>query len=148
MAVDDLDDDRRWWTYFKGELDRREWTTADFERASGINRSRVVAWSNGSKISIDNARAVASTFNTSLLTVLVNAGLLTADEAGAPAAQAPNPADLTDDQLLGEIRRRLHDAPIRRHLTPEEIEADPDIVTATPPTPPGRRRLRSTGDSA
>jgi transcriptional regulator with XRE-family HTH domain len=102
--------DRRtpqWWGYIQNQLDARGWSGADFQRASGLSRTRVTEWRKGASVTIEGARQVAGAFEQPLLTVLVAAGILSSEEARVRATAAPSPADLTNEQLLGEIKRRL-----------------------------------------
>jgi transcriptional regulator with XRE-family HTH domain len=97
----------QWWAYIENQLDARGWSGADFQRASGLSRTRVTEWRKGASVTVDGARQVAVAFDQPLLTVLVAAGILTSDEAGLRPTAAPSPGDLTNVQLLGEVKRRL-----------------------------------------
>lgn len=98
-----------WWKFIQSALDERSWSGADFERASGIDRSRLVSWRDkGARPSIDNARVVARTFGVPLLEVLVVAEVLTEDEARTTAASPADPVrSAPTGALLREIERRL-----------------------------------------
>lgn len=109
------------------ELDRRGWVPADLARAAGISHTRLTRWREGQAPSVDAARAVATAFGVPLLTVLVAAGLLTAEEAGQQSVSPPDPQRLTDEQLAAEMLRRMKSPPTERpQLTRAEIEANPD----------------------
>jgi hypothetical protein len=96
-----------WWAYIQNELAVRHWNGADFQRASGLSRTRVTEWRKGARVTVEGARQVAEAFGQPLLAVLVKAGILSSEEAQVRAAAAPSPADLTNGQLIGELKRRL-----------------------------------------
>jgi hypothetical protein len=112
----------------------------DFERESGISRTRLVDWRKGKGVTVEIARQVATAFRQPILSVLVAAGLLTADEARQRAAAPVDPAKLTDDELLAEIRRRML---ANRAPTAVEVAADPDRYTPIGNALPAPKRRRA-----
>lgn len=94
------------WTYIETNLENRGLSTGDLSRATGVHRSRFTDWRRGKSINIDTARAIAKLFEVSPLEVMVAAELITAEEAQLKHTR-PDPADLTDDELVAELRRRL-----------------------------------------
>ena len=135
-----------WWPYIQNELDARGWTGADFQRASGLSRTRVTEWRHGKGVTVDGARAVAKAFGQPLLTVLVAAGIITAEEAKLRAAAAPSPTQLTDDQLVGELMRRVKEGRDEQAITQGQIETDPGrfIPVGVPAEPPSATRRART----
>jgi transcriptional regulator with XRE-family HTH domain len=118
-----------WWQYVQAEMDRRGWAGADLARAARISHTRVTRWREGQAPSIDAARGVANAFDTPLLTVLVEAGLITSGEAGQESLAPARAEDLSAEQLAAEVLKRMKanevsDRP--RILTTEEIAADPN----------------------
>ncbi|GAA2684791.1 DNA-binding transcriptional regulator, XRE-family HTH domain [Actinosynnema pretiosum] len=95
-----------WWDYIERNLEYRNLTTGDLAREVGVDRSRLTAWRKGAKISIPTARAIARLFQVSVFEVLVAAGMLTQQEADHQPAST-DPTDLSDEQLISELRRRL-----------------------------------------
>ena len=85
-------------------------STADLTARTGLDRSRFTEWRKGKRPTLDTARLVAKAFDMSPLEVMVRAQLLTAQEVGLRDA-APDPAVLTDQQLLAELGRRLNRRP-------------------------------------
>lgn len=94
------------WTYIETNLENRGLTTGDLARATGVHRSRFTDWRRGKSISIETARAIANLFQVSPLEVLVAAELITAEEAQLRHTR-PDPAALSDEELVAELRRRL-----------------------------------------
>ncbi|WP_232520074.1 helix-turn-helix transcriptional regulator [Actinosynnema pretiosum] len=95
-----------WWDYIERNLEYRNLTTGDLAREVNVDRSRLTAWRKGAKISIPTARAIARLFQVSVFEVLVAAGMLTQQEADYQPAST-DPTDLSDEQLIAELRRRL-----------------------------------------
>ncbi|MEU4804277.1 helix-turn-helix transcriptional regulator [Actinosynnema sp. NPDC023587] len=94
------------WEYIEKNLENRGLTTGDLAKATGVHRSRFTKWRQGDSISIPTARAIAALFETSVVEVLVVAGLIGDDEARLQRAR-PDPAALTNEELVAELRRRL-----------------------------------------
>lgn len=99
----------RWWEYVEANLRNRGLSTGDLTRTTGVDRSRVSEWKRGKGVSLETARAVARLFGVSPLEAWVAAGLITAEEARLQRTR-PNPADLTDQELIAELTRRLQRA--------------------------------------
>ncbi|MEU4739371.1 helix-turn-helix transcriptional regulator [Actinosynnema sp. NPDC023658] len=99
--------DSPWWDFVQRQLDDRAMSTADLSERTGLDRSRFTEWRRGKGASLDTARLVARAFDMSPLEVMVRAQLITAQEADLRDA-APDPAALTDQQLLAELGRRLN----------------------------------------
>lgn len=133
--------------YLQMQLDRKQWTRADLSRASGLDQSLLGRWSRGDVApAVDSARTFAATIGRPLLEVLVAAGLLTAAEAKQRADVPPDPAVLTDDQLLAEIRRRMASRD-GQQLTREQMDADPEryqAIGASSDSGPGQQRSKRT----
>lgn len=96
----------RWWQYIEANLENRGMTTGDLARRANVDRSRISEWKRGKGVSLDTARSIAVLFEVSPLEVMVAAELITAEEAQLRRAQ-PDPAALTDQELLAELGRRL-----------------------------------------
>jgi transcriptional regulator with XRE-family HTH domain len=123
-----------WWLFIQGELDRRGWTGADFERHTGILQPRLVNWRKGSVPTIELAKTVAKGLDLPLLQVYLAAGFLSPDDLNQPVAiQFLDTSQLTNQALLRELARRLEatraDRPGAqadvRPPTRQEIAADP-----------------------
>ncbi len=94
-------------TYIEGHLARRGWEVSDLAARAGLSPSVIHRWRKGYRPNLDNARLVAKALGVPILEVLLAAGQLTPDEAGATVA-APSPiAELTNAELLRELERRL-----------------------------------------
>jgi transcriptional regulator with XRE-family HTH domain len=98
--------DSPWWDFVQRQLDDRGMSTADLAEKTGLDRSRFTEWRRGKGASLDTARLVAKAFGMSPLEVMVKAQLISAQEASLNRA-SPDPAQLTDQQLLAELGRRL-----------------------------------------
>ncbi len=96
-----------WWDFVQRQLDDRGMSTADLAEKTGLDRSRFTEWRRGKRPTLDTARLIAKAFDMSPLEVMVKAQLLTAQEVALRDA-APDPAVLTDKQLLAELGRRLN----------------------------------------
>ncbi|MEU6154546.1 helix-turn-helix transcriptional regulator [Actinosynnema sp. NPDC047251] len=94
------------WTYIETNLENRGLNTGDLARATGVHRSRFTDWRRGKSISIETARAIAKLFEVSPLEVLVAAELLTPEEAQLRHTR-PNPAEVSNEELIAELKRRL-----------------------------------------
>ncbi|MBW4716829.1 helix-turn-helix domain-containing protein [Saccharothrix obliqua] len=96
----------RLWAYIETNLDNRGLNTGHLARATGVHRSRFTDWRRGKSISIETSRAIAKLFEVSPLEVLVAAELITEEEAQLRHTR-PNPAELSDEELVAELKRRL-----------------------------------------
>ncbi|MEV0675543.1 helix-turn-helix domain-containing protein [Actinosynnema sp. NPDC050436] len=102
----DIDHAPRLWKYIRRNLDDRGLTTGDLARATGVHRSRLTEWRQGRSMSVPTARSIARLFDTSIVEVLVVAGLLFDDEVHLQRAR-PDSSLLTDAELMAELKRRL-----------------------------------------
>jgi transcriptional regulator with XRE-family HTH domain len=102
--------DSTWWEWVERQLEDRAMTTADLSERTGLDRSCFTRWRKGERPTMDTARLVARAFGMSPLEVMVKAHLISAQEARL-STSAPDPAALTDQQLLAELGRRLKRAP-------------------------------------
>lgn len=99
-----------WWHYLDDQLRERKWTVADLSRASGVSQSRIGHWRDtGAAPSTKNARAVAAALGVPLLFVLVEAQILTSDEAMLRTDRRPSLEPFSVSQLLREVQRRYTD---------------------------------------
>ncbi|MEU4800871.1 helix-turn-helix transcriptional regulator [Actinosynnema sp. NPDC023587] len=95
-----------WWTYLEENLANRGLTTGDLARGAGVDRSRLSDWKRGGKASLESARAIAALFDAGPLEVMVAAGLITREEAALRRTR-PDPGQLSDEELIAELRRRM-----------------------------------------
>lgn len=111
-----------WAAWVNQQLTRKGWRPADAARAFGVDDSMISKWRRGKQDPDPKSlRRIAEALDEPILTVLVAAGYLTAEEAGQVPPAEVNPADLNTMDLLEEIRTR-----IASHLD------------ALDPPPPGR----------
>jgi transcriptional regulator with XRE-family HTH domain len=139
--------DTGWWAFLQAELDERGWNIAELARKSDVDRSVITRWRDGGDATVTNARKVAAALGVPLLRILVHAGVLTDSEvAGVELHTVPlDPAALSDDELLVEIRRRFQRAHAAlRPPTREEIAANRRLVG--PSTPAAEQRTSDEGD--
>lgn len=130
MAKEQAADPTRWWTYIQGVLDSRGWSGADFQRATGVDRSRLNAWRSGELPKAPMARRVAASLEEPVLTVFVAAGILEPGDVGARPAPSPTPIDVRDVPsvtLVREVARRMgvQGAVTLVPPTDDEVRADP-----------------------
>lgn len=89
------------------QLDQHGWTHGDLARETGLSPSVIHRWRNGVvRPNVENARTLASVFHVPLLEVLIIADVITEDEA-RHVAPSKGPRDLSDEQLIRELKRRL-----------------------------------------
>lgn len=70
--------------WLQSELDRREWTQADFARRSGMNTSQVSYLINGTrKLGLSSAITLSEALRVPIETVLVEAGHISRPKANA-----------------------------------------------------------------
>ncbi|MFD1147924.1 helix-turn-helix domain-containing protein [Saccharothrix hoggarensis] len=98
--------DSTWWQWLERALEDRGMTPAQLSKLTKIDRSAHTRWRNGERPTFDTVRVIAKALGVSPVEVAVAANLLTAEEA-ALEAPSPDPAVLTDQQLLAELGRRL-----------------------------------------
>lgn len=115
-----------------------------FAEHVGIPRTKLTAWqSSASRPQPDSIRQLAPRLGTSIVELLIEAEHFTADELGVEHLPA-DPANLDDEQLLAELRRRL--ALARVDLGPGA--ADDEAIAASHEAGgvfPGARRGRRPG---
>lgn len=100
-----------WGEWVKQQLDQRGWNYARAAAESGLPPSAISQWVNRpqQEPSLANVRKLADALGIPILTALVAAGYITAEEAGQPPAPEVDPAKLTTMELLEEIRSRVAD---------------------------------------
>lgn len=112
--------------YLQRHMDRAGWNRAELSRASSVDASLIGRWLRGEVVpAVDGARKVAEAIRRPLLEVLVAAGLITAAEAKQRTAAQADPGDLSNDELLAEIGRRMADAKPTR----SDVDAHPERYT-------------------
>jgi transcriptional regulator with XRE-family HTH domain len=99
--------DSTWWEWIERQLADRDMTTGRLSELTGLDRSAFTRWRKGERPTLDTSRLVAKAFDMSPLEVMVKAHLLFAEEAGLRGVSSPDPAALTDQQLVSELTRRL-----------------------------------------
>jgi transcriptional regulator with XRE-family HTH domain len=128
--------------YLRAELDKRDWNATQLATQAGVSQAIVSRWIRNETVpTIDNLRPLAASLNTTLLDLLVAAGILTPDEAGAELVLAQVDR-LSDDELLAEVGRRMKGA--RPAPKAADREARPKRVVAVTMDrdhrEPGRKR--------
>ncbi|MFC7345067.1 helix-turn-helix domain-containing protein [Saccharopolyspora griseoalba] len=93
--------------YLERHLTARGWTVHDFCEHSGLRPSVVFRWRKGYRPDIGNARIMARALQVPLLEVLVKAGRLSPEEAGAEVRVEPELAGVPTSVLLREITARV-----------------------------------------
>lgn len=116
-----------WWEFVQDQLEKHGWSGADFERQSGVYRSRLASWKTGAIPSVEIARATAKAFGVSISTAFLAAGFMNAEEL-AETAELPDLAAFSDKALVRELERRLAGSRRAAPIPPtrEEIKADPE----------------------
>jgi transcriptional regulator with XRE-family HTH domain len=113
------------------QLAARDWSVTDLANSSGLNRSGIQRWKAGTlRPDVDNARRLAEAFGRPLLEVLVAADILTEEEAKLQAS-IPDPASLSNQQLLLEVGRRLDGVELKS-ISREQVEAEGSGLIAGP----------------
>jgi transcriptional regulator with XRE-family HTH domain len=98
-------------------------TQVELAEQVGVDQATVSRWLRGGGApSAENVVQIARRAGRQPLSALVAAGLLSATEARQRAAARPSLSDLTDDELIDELRRRLRGT---------ESEASSDAATMT-----------------
>lgn len=130
--------------YLRAELKRRDMTAYVLAEKTGISQTVLSRWNSGKTApTIDNLRPVAEALNLPLLELVVRAGLLTEEEAGAKLKLINTTADnLSNDELLAEVGRRMQSTGAPVVPTREEVGANPDAVILVDP---GKRNHREPG---
>lgn len=93
--------------YLERHLAARGWTVHDFCAHSGLRPSVVFRWRKGYRPDIGNARIMARALQVPLLEVLVKAGRLSPEEAGAEVRVEPELARIPTSVLLREVSTRV-----------------------------------------
>ncbi|GLW91822.1 helix-turn-helix domain-containing protein [Actinokineospora globicatena] len=129
----------RFGTYLQAAIDRHpRWTTGtDLAKAAGVSQGNVSRYLRGeSRVSVENARLIATAIRRPLLEVLVAADILTPEEAHQQET-APGLDSLDDRELLQELDRRLAHRNPMRPPTAAEIAANPSRYSV------GRKRSKA-----
>ena len=96
-----------WWAYVQRHSAGAP--NAHIARAVGITPPSVGRWSKpGVGPDPAQAAAFARAYGRPVLEAFIAAGFLTPDEAGERPSAPPSLASLDDDDLLDEVRRRMH----------------------------------------
>ena len=98
-------DDVSWWGYVERVSDNAP--RVQIAKLVGLTPSAISRWASGANPDPDKAAALARAYERPVLEAFVAAGFLTEDEAGQQPAERPDLDQLTDDELLAEIGRRL-----------------------------------------
>lgn len=96
-----------WWEYVQRVSGGA--TNTAIAELIGVTPSSVARWKD-SRPDPARARDFAIAFDRPVLEAFIEAGFLTAEEAGQLPAAEPDLAELPDDALLDELRRRLRGA--------------------------------------
>lgn len=133
--------------YLRAELKKRDMSAYQLSEKTGIAQPVLSRWMGGKTVpTIDNLRPVAEALNLPLLELVVRAGLLTEEEAGAKLKLVSTTADkLSNDELLAEVGRRMVTPGAQQSPTAADIEAHPERFVVVDPSKrdhrePGRRR--------
>lgn len=121
-----------WWEY----VVRTSGTTSPKEMAdrTGIDAPSFSKWKSGAIPKAETAARFARAYNANVLAAFVAADFLTPEEAGERPAGRPSLGDFTGDELIEEMRRRLHD------FTPRD-RSKPDPDEDLPPSDWRRRNM-------
>lgn len=115
-----------WWTYFKRTAGTE--TGRVIAEAAGVSEPQVSRWKTGkNRPDAESVVRFARYYKRPPVEALIAAGYIDAHETSAPVQVVRHTADMDDDELLAEIKRRLED----RH-------ADQPPTPATPPASPAR----------
>lgn len=116
-----------WWVFVQDQLDRRQWNGADFERETGISRSRLNSWKAGGAPTPEIARTCAKAFGVKPVEAFIYAGWLDADEAAPVAHIHADLAAFSNQALVRELERRL-DGQTRAPVVAPSM----DVIRANP----------------
>ncbi len=109
--------------YLEEHLSRNDWTVYQFCERSGLAPSVVFRWRKGFRPNIGNARLMADALHVPLLEVLVKAGQLSQEEAGARVEIRPKLKEVPIDALLREISLRFKEQEVELNRTLGLLEA-------------------------
>jgi len=99
-----------WWQYVEISLARLGWSAAEFERKTGIDRSRINFWRDKDVLpTADLARKTAEAFGDPVVTAYLAAGILRRDDLEQPVELPADLASVHTDVLFAELRRRVRD---------------------------------------
>jgi hypothetical protein len=98
-----------WWSYVTRTAPGR--TRAEIGGLAGVDPSQVSRWRSGGTPRPENAIRFARGAGGDPVEALVVAGFLAADEASAATVIRTGAGDLSDEDLLAEIRERLARSP-------------------------------------
>lgn len=97
-----------WASWVNQQLTRKGWRAADAARAFGVDDSMVSKWRRGlAGPDPKSLRRIAESLDLPILTVLVAAGYLTAEEAGQIPPAEVDPSEVPTMELLEEIKNRI-----------------------------------------
>ncbi|WP_439377441.1 helix-turn-helix domain-containing protein [Amycolatopsis lexingtonensis] len=120
--------------YLRALLERKGWTAADLGRQADVHPTSISKWVRGVEVpSVENSRRAADALGVSLLEFLAQAGILTREEVRGRGTVV-DLENLTDEQLLAEMRRRLAIAAGQPTFGSEQVATDGDRFTT------GRRK--------
>ena len=94
-----------WWTYVTRNVPER--SRKDIDSLAGVDPSQVSRWRSGGTPRPENAIRFARSIGGDPIEALVVAGFLAPGEARAATAVRTGGGDLSNDELLAEIRARL-----------------------------------------
>jgi transcriptional regulator with XRE-family HTH domain len=99
-----------WWQYLERITDGARQTA--ISRAAGVDKSTVWRWkADKATPSPEAAIRLARAYGRPVAEALVASGAITAEEASiTEVARENTPADLDDDELIEEVRRRMQRA--------------------------------------
>lgn len=95
-----------WWGYITRHAGERL-TQKQVAEVSGVDQSTISRWKREGASRPENIIKFARAFRRPPVEALIAAGYLTEDEAADVVTIRPVVADLTDDALLDEVRRRM-----------------------------------------
>ena len=133
-------EDMAWWAYVqkraKGESNSR------IAQAVGVTPSSVSRWGGGSMPDPAQAAAFARAYGRPVLEAFVAAGFLTPQEARERPSTPPSIDDLTDEELLDEIRKRMLQGRSEGAAMHAAREVLGDSRTLAAPRPPSVQELK------
>lgn len=94
-----------WWQYVERVADTRR--QRDIAERTHIDATNISRWKSGQNPRPDMVAQFARAYRRPVLEAFIAAGFLTADEAGEIPSTPPSFDDITDEQLIAELTRRL-----------------------------------------
>ncbi|MEA5367766.1 helix-turn-helix transcriptional regulator [Amycolatopsis sp., V23-08] len=120
--------------YLRAQMSRKDLNSAELGRLAGVNPASISKWLRGLEVpSVENSRKTADALGVNLLEILVATGVLTRDEVRGRGTVV-DLENLTDTQVIDELKRRLAIAASQVTFGSEQVETDSDRFTA------GRRK--------